>query len=199
MVLFRADKRLPVDPRFLVIGDPADFSLFRERKKLKLNGILYPYNVFTPEDDQVIKKFARKTYREVRGKAGTIGIPSTQLPSMEGNSISKEYKQNLTTFDLPSIIEDTLAFSVYAYQRAMAVSPYTTELRCNSDYPPRPHSHAPAITFAFNRCSTVIHIDSLRTHTIPAKWVAIFDEQVVHSAPKLSRTYTDPRLNIVVG
>ena len=199
MVLFRAENRLPVDPRFLVIDDPADFSLFRERKELKLNGILYPYNVFTPKDDQVIRDFALANYRASSGDADYIKIPSIELPSMEGGFISKEYKGILATLDLPSVIENTLAFSVDAYRRAMAESPCSTQLRCNSDYPQVPHIHAPALTFSFNRSGTVIYIDSLKTHTIPAKCISIFDEEVVHIGPQLSETRNDPRVNLVVG
>jgi hypothetical protein len=45
MALFRAQDRLREDPRVLVISDLEDFALYREREKLKIKGIVMPYNV----------------------------------------------------------------------------------------------------------------------------------------------------------
>jgi hypothetical protein len=187
MTLFREHDRLKQDSRILIISDPADFALYRDRGKLKIKGIMMPYNI------------SGAALEAARFCSVSSSIPKTAYNYDRGKYKGSHYEQCRLVEDQKEILpllEISKDLSAFFYAATGVVT--TNSFRINSNYPNRFHEHRTAMSLGILKSGTVCLNETGEEYTIPNGYVLLC-EDISHRAPQEENEPDDgPRATFVV-
>lgn len=182
MTIFRANDRLAEDERILVISDPEEFLLYREREKLRFKGIMMPYNISSSAAD-----------------AARFCAISEAVPKIVSRYKLTEFTECKLLDDVPEIrplFEIGNELSVF-FERATG-GKTARSFRLNSNYPDEFHQHRTNMTLGVLKSGTLCRNEAGVSYAVPNAHVLLF-EDISHRAPVLDTATPDPRATFVIN
>lgn len=205
MGLFRANDRHPVDERVLVIQNMEDFRLWRERNKLKINGLIYPYRISKLSLDRakasVVEAFRRKPSSRFFVTSYAQATYERHMP--DNIRFTEDLRKDGLNNPAVRILKNlTDAFMVRAGNQEWKTRARPS-LRLNSTHPQFFHAHAPTMTFAFSGGGTVCKntpedVDG-DVYKVPTGYAGLLGEDIAHRARRPKPSWEEnPRVTLII-
>lgn len=179
-MLFKKYKRFEQDERIAVV-DSVDSIPSCGRVFSRVNGVLCPYDPFTPAEEREIAEYVRENYNDHKGGVDGLG-------NIHGGLFYKT-----PTNKMPAPLVRAFGDLEEIFRRATGRKA-VAELRADSKVPSWAHQHETTLTYTFVGKGTVGYRMDGHAYDIPDKHIFLFDKEIPHSASQCA-----PKLTILVG